>query len=116
MASKNKKRGNKLEYEIVEMAKSLGFEAKRAWASDGRSMGEDKEVDVLIDNGWKVQAKRRKKLASYLIPAEGIDFNVVREDRGRPLAIIDLRELLLLLRRTRADFNYEENEVLSFSD
>ena len=62
MTHKNKVRGNNLEREIVNAAKDIGLSAKRAYASDGRSLGKSEVVDVVVEN-TTIQAKRRKKVA-----------------------------------------------------
>ena len=75
MASKSKAKGNRFEKECVDIAESHGFNAKRAWGSDGRSLGESPEVDLIIDylldqetsRKMKVQCKVRKSIASYLL-------------------------------------------------
>lgn len=100
-----KRKGNRFENLIVSIAEKCGFKAKRAWGSDGRSLGEHSEVDVIIyPNGersepWKIQAKCRKSIAGYLKPNENVDWQVVKEDRGKTYAVIELEELLRLLKR-----------------
>jgi Holliday junction resolvase len=89
MTAKNKRRGNVFEQEVVKAAKEKGFDAARAWGSDGRALGEHPEVDVMIGT-WKVQCKRRKKLPAWLVPSEHVDVQMVREDRGRPYVIMPL--------------------------
>ena len=49
MTHRNKVKGNTYERELVNQAKDIGLEAKRAWASDGRSLGLHEEVDLVID-------------------------------------------------------------------
>ena len=49
MPNKSKIKGNGFEREVVSIAKEKGFEAERAFASDGRYFGEDSEVDVKIN-------------------------------------------------------------------
>ena len=44
-----KQKGNRIERECVNLAKEHGFESKRAWGSDGRSLGWHEEVDVVIE-------------------------------------------------------------------
>jgi len=99
MPAKNKIRGNALEREVVKMARERGFNAERAWGSDGKSLGEHSEVDVRIRNfnTYKIQCKRVKRLAKYLTPSEHVDFQVVREDRGKAMAVIPLDNLLKML-------------------
>jgi hypothetical protein len=86
--SASKRKGNGYERELVQQAKESGLEAKRAWGSDGRSMGMHEEVDCLI-NDQKVQAKRRKSIAKFLKPTEHVDVVVFREDGGTSLVLID---------------------------
>ena len=49
MTHPNKVRGNNLEREIVNKAKAKGLSAKRAYASDGRSLGKSEVVDVMVE-------------------------------------------------------------------
>ena len=88
MASPSKAKGNRFEREIVNKMTSLGIKAKRAWGSNGASLGMHEEVDVLIGDSFKIQAKCRKKLASFLIPTEHVDAVVCKQDRGETLIIM----------------------------
>ena len=97
---KNKIRGNNLEREIVNTAKEVGLSAKRAYASDGRSLGKSEVVDVIVEN-TTIQAKRRKKVAQWLYPdyhGDDVDVVVTRMDRKEALAILPLQRLLELLK------------------
>ncbi len=98
MSAKNKVRGNVLEVETVKMFESHGISAKRAWGSNGASMGEHAEVDVLvtpIDNSpLKIQCKRKKELPDWLGFTKNIDAVVVREDRGRKFIMFDLEDFI----------------------
>ena len=47
MAHPNKIKGNRFEYMVRDMFMDKGIEAKRAYASDGRSLGLTEDVDVL---------------------------------------------------------------------
>lgn len=84
----SKQKGNGYERELVKQAEASGLKAKRAWGSDGRSMGMHEEVDCLIAD-QKVQAKRRKAIAKFLKPTEHVDVVVFREDNGTSLVLID---------------------------
>ena len=100
MTHKNKIRGNNLEREIVNTAKEVGLSAKRAYASDGRSLGKSEVVDVIVEN-TTIQAKRRKKVAQWLYPdyhGDDVDVVVTRMDRKEALAILPLQRLLELLK------------------
>jgi Holliday junction resolvase len=100
MPHKNKIRGNNLERELVNSAKEAGLSAKRAYASDGRSLGKSEKVDVMVEE-YTIQAKRRKKVAQWLYPDfHGDDVYAVatRMDRKEPLIIIPYKEWLKLIK------------------
>lgn len=110
MTHASKRKGNRYEREVVEQAEAFGLEAERAYASDGRSLGEAEECDVLIrdpeanvTDAVRIQAKRRKSIAQYLTPPEGADINVVRENYGDSLAVVPLPFLLKLLAEAGPD-------------
>ena len=94
MPSPSKAKGNRFEREIVNKLTSLGITAKRAWGSNGASLGMHEEVDVLMGNDFKIQAKCRKKLASFLVPTEHVDAVICKEDRGEMLIIMRLDDVL----------------------
>ena len=48
MSHPSKIKGNKFERDVVKKAELFEIDGKRAWASDGRSLGLDPEVDVVI--------------------------------------------------------------------
>tara|TARA_R100001594_G_scaffold131372_1_gene170967 strand:+ start:12679 stop:13020 length:342 start_codon:yes stop_codon:yes gene_type:complete len=107
MASKEKAKGNRFERECVEIAQDFGFNAKRAWGSDGRSIGLHPEVDVVIEyllnpedsEQMTAQCKVRKKIASYLLPPEECDIALLKQDRGDVYACIRYKDLLQLIQR-----------------
>lgn len=92
---RNRQRGNELERELVNKAKEFGFEAERAWGSNGRSLGETEGVDCLVD-GVRIQAKRKKTIPQWLRPPEGADVVAFREDHKKPYIIISYEEWLRL--------------------
>jgi hypothetical protein len=105
-----KQKGNRIERECVNLAKGYGLETKRAWGSDGRSLGWSEEVDMTIDlpnktfpdksfRVLKFQVKGRKKIADYLKPSEEIYGQILKEDRGDPLVTIRYSDFLSLLTR-----------------
>jgi Holliday junction resolvase len=108
MACKSKAKGNRFEKECVDIAQTHGFNAKRAWGSDGRSLGESPEVDLIIDylldketfRKMKVQCKVRKSIASYLLPPDDCDITLVKQDRGEIYATIRYKDLLELIQLT----------------
>jgi len=108
MPHPSKRKANRHEREIVKAAEAAGLEAERAYASNGQSLGEVKECDVLVRgrdddvlDALRIQAKRRKTIASYLEPPEGTDCVVVREDRDENLAVVPLKMLFRLLSKRR---------------
>jgi len=94
MPSPSKAKGNRFEREIVNLVKGKSQSAKRAWGSNGASLGMHEEVDVLIGQDFKVQAKCRKKLASFLVPTEHVDAVVCKQDRGETLIIMRFNDWL----------------------
>lgn len=99
MTSPSKAKGNTFEREIVEAAKLVGLEAKRAWGSNGAALGEAEEVDCLIGT-VRVQCKRRAALPQYLQIPTGCDIVAMRQDRGDTLVLLPLKDYLELLKKT----------------
>ena len=93
MAHPSKVKGNKFERDVVNKAKEYGLESKRAYASNGESLGMHAEVDLIIED-YKIQAKIRKSIASYLVPNENVDAQVIREDRGEAYIVLRLEDWL----------------------
>jgi hypothetical protein len=111
MTHRNKVRGNNLEREVVNAAKEVGLSAKRAYASDGRSLGKSEVVDVIVED-YCVQAKRRKKVAEWLYPenhGDDVDVVVTRMDRKQALVVMPLNEWLRLIKIER-DNNDDRDE------
>tara|TARA_B100001250_G_C19690492_1_gene740062 strand:+ start:407 stop:781 length:375 start_codon:yes stop_codon:yes gene_type:complete len=99
MTHRNKIRGNNLEREIVNIAKEAGLSAKRAYASDGRSLGKSEVVDVIVED-YCIQAKRKKKIAQWLYPdyhGDDVDLVVTRMDRKEPLVIMTLEKFIEII-------------------
>jgi len=96
MSHPSKVKGNKFERDVVNKAKELGLDSKRAYASNGESLGMHAEVDLLIKD-YKVQAKIRKSIASYLLPNENVDAQVIRQDRGEAYIVLRLDDWLKTL-------------------
>ena len=93
MTHPSKVKGNKFERDVVNKAKELGLDSKRAYASNGESLGMHAEVDLIIED-YKIQAKIRKSIASYLIPNENVDAQVIRQDRGEAYIVLRLEDWL----------------------
>ena len=93
MAHPSKVKGNKFERDVVNKAKEFGLESKRAYASNGESLGMHAEVDLIIED-YKIQAKIRKSIASYLVPNKNVDAQVIREDRGEAYIVLRVEDWL----------------------
>jgi hypothetical protein len=117
MTSKSKVKGNNFEREIVKTFTENGLQAKRAWASNGESMGQHKEVDVLmtykLNGGFitsklkpgdftpyttnadlKIQCKRKKQLPEWLGFSEHVDSVCFKEDRGDKYIMFRLEDFI----------------------
>ena len=99
MASKSKTKGNNFERECVNIAKEKGIEKSiRAYASDGRSLGQSSECDIMI-NEYRLQCKIRKQLPKFLdLDPDKIDGVLIRQDRKKPLILIDYEHFLDLIK------------------
>ena len=99
MPNKSKAKGNRGERDAVKCCEAHDINAKRAWGSNGNSIGHHEEVDVLINNEIKVQVKVRKTLPKYLIPTENVDIVVFKQDRGYWLVLMDFDDYLVNYKR-----------------
>ena len=97
MTSPSKRKGNRFERELVNQAKESGLESKRAYASDGRSLGHHEEVDLLVGDK-RIQAKRKKALPAYLCPTEHVDAVAFRADNRPTLILLTWWEYLDLVK------------------
>lgn len=100
MTHPNKAKGNRFERQLVDIATESGMEAKRAWGSNGESLGHSEEVDLVIEN-LRIQAKIRKKLPAYLQVPDGCDMVAFRQDRGDPLVLMTYYDFLDLVKAVR---------------
>lgn len=98
MTHPSKNKGNCYERELVQQAIDSGLSAKRAYASNGESLGHTAEVDLLVGEK-RVQAKRRKTLPVWIIDAmRDVDAAVMRPDRGQSIVVLTWWEYLDLLK------------------
>ena len=95
MPNKSKAKGNSFEREIVDAVELHEVKCVRAWGSNGRALGHHEEVDILIDDDVKVQAKVRKALPKWIKPNENVDIQVIKEDRGKIYVVQELNDWLL---------------------
>lgn len=99
MPNRKKEKGDRVERELVKLAQKYGFESRRAYGSDGRSLGLNSEVDLLVGE-YRVQSKSRKKMPKWLFTAiDGVDFGILRFNNKKPLAVVDYEWLLQLIKK-----------------
>tara|TARA_R100001594_G_scaffold14406_2_gene30637 strand:+ start:756 stop:1136 length:381 start_codon:yes stop_codon:yes gene_type:complete len=107
MSHPSKIKGNKFERDCCKKAELFEIPAKRAWASDGRSLGLDSEVDIVVgdkeyNDEMHVQCKIRKRLPEYIFPKNNvIDSHLIREDRGETYIVLRYDDYLSEMRRYR---------------
>lgn len=90
MSNPNKVKGTGYERELVKQAQVRGLKAKRAWGSNGEALGFAKEVDVVIEEQWKLQCKRHRKLPTWLSFQGGVHGVAFRENNGETFVMIPL--------------------------
>ena len=101
MPNKSKAKGNRFEREIVEAVELHDIKAVRAWGSNGKAFGHHEEVDILIDDEIKVQAKVRKALPKWIAPSEHVDVQIIKEDRGKMYVVQELNDWLVNLKEKK---------------
>ena len=101
MPNKSKAKGNRFEREIVEAVELHDIKAVRAWGSNGASIGQHPEVDLLIDDEIKVQAKVRKALPKWIAPSENVDVQIIKEDRGKMYVVQELNDWLINIKENK---------------
>ena len=94
------KKGKFYEWQLVQKFKDKGMQAERAWNSDGKSLGKHHEVDILVQHEGReylIQAKRRKKISTFLTPSKEVDFHIMKGDRESDIVAMSLPTLFRLL-------------------
>ena len=99
MSNASKNKGSRFERKIVEICELHDVKAVRAWGSNGLALGQHPECDVLINDEIKVQAKCRKKLAAHIQPNENVDVQIVKQDRGPTMVIMEINDWLLMYKK-----------------
>lgn len=103
MTNKSKLKGSNYEREVVNYLKSLGFSAKRAYASNGNSLGMHEEVDVVVESKpnktfcdlpIKLQLKRRKKFPKVFQLTDNVDASVFKEDKGKSYIVLRFEDFV----------------------
>ena len=98
MPSRSKIKGSEFERRVTNLAKAEGIPAKRTWGSNGASLGLHEEVDVLINDEYKVQCKCRAKMAKWMKPNDNVDIQIVKEDYGNIFVVIPYDKFLKLIK------------------
>ena len=106
MPSKSKRKGNAFERALVEQAKAAGLGAERAYASNGKSLGQPEECDLVLcypqgetAGEMTIQAKKRESFGGWLWDGlANVDVFVISKNRKEPLAILPYEKLLELLK------------------
>ena len=96
MSSPSKAKGNRFERLVVNKASEAGLSSKRAYASNGMSLGLAEDVDCLV-GGYKVQCKTRARIAKWIKVPESCDVTAVKEDRGDTYIVIRYEDWLELI-------------------
>ena len=100
MASKEKQKGNRFEYQVRDTFIENGIDCVSSYGSDGRSLGLDKEVDLLVKHkgsAYTVQCKVRKKISTFIKPSDDIYTQIIKEDRGDIICVLRLQDFIDLL-------------------
>ena len=95
-------KGNDYEREIVNSLKKNGIKAKRAWGSNGQSLGMHEEVDIAIYKDletYKIQAKRRKTISDFIKPSKHVDFQILRGDREPSYVVMRLKDFIKFVKK-----------------
>ena len=92
--NKSKDKGNRFERLLVKLIESFYIRARRAWGSNGQALGMHEEVDVLMDEEIRIQAKCRKSLPKYLGMTEEVDMVAFKEDRGETYFLVRASDFL----------------------
>lgn len=107
MTAKSKQKGNSFERSIVKDFIKAGWQAKRAYGSNGNALGQHEEVDVLAYQDYEnlldgttftdkllIQCKKRKKIPAFLSLTENVDCVVFQEDRGDKYIMLRLDDFI----------------------
>lgn len=91
-----KRKGTRIERDIVNLARARDLEAVRSWGSDGRSQGYSEETDIVIE-GLRHQVKGRRELPRVLHIPDTVDVMVYHEDHHGAVVLITLDQYLEFL-------------------
>lgn len=96
---RSKRKGGTGERDVVNLAKSLGLEAKRTWETAANQDPRLRKTDVLIED-MRVQVKFKKGGFGALYRAlDGVDVAFVRQNNEKWLAVMPAKDYLWLFSR-----------------
>jgi hypothetical protein len=98
MTSKARVKGFGYERELVKFFEKNDHRAIRAWGSNGVTLGEDEDTDLVINlkktdgcvRVMKAQCKRRKSIPKWIGLVDSVDASIFREDRGKSYIVMEL--------------------------
>jgi len=99
MPNKSKIKGNTFERRIVNFFEAVGLSCRRAWGSDGRSMGLTEGVDGTLNDEYKWQAKCKAQISPFYIPNEEVDFQIFKGNRTGTYATMTAQTLADMIAR-----------------
>lgn len=102
MSARNKQRGYELEKETVDFWRTLGVACRRVFGSGSykKHLGPDYAGDLVLDDRFTVECKRRKsgfKLLYDAFDQDDADIVVVRQDRNERLYVLKEKTMVRLL-------------------
>ena len=110
MANKSKDKGNRFERDIVNFFTNVGILCRRAWGSDGRSMGLTEGVDGTLNDEYKWQAKCKAQISPFYIPNEEVDFQIFKGNRTGTFVTMSVQTLAEMI--NGMNDLYQHNESL----
>lgn len=110
MANRSRSKGFQFERDLVRQFNESGLPTKRAWGSNGESLGLEADVDLLVADRWPVQAKIRKTLPAYLLIPTSCAVTVFRQAYGETMALITLSDLMDLWKEVYDARSSEKSE------
>ena len=109
MPNRNKEKGNRFERWIVNFFKAISILCRRAWGSDGRSLGYTEGVDGTVNDEYKWQAKCKGTISPFYIPNEEVDFQIFKGDRTPVYASMTIETLGDMIKRTNDLYEHKES-------
>ena len=102
MSARNKQRGYELEKDTVDIWRTLGVACRRVFGSGSykKPLGPDYAGDLVLDERFTVECKRRKsgfKLLYDAFDQDDADIVVVRQDRNERLYVLKEKTMVRLL-------------------